>query len=268
MLAHPMIDKRALLLTGLILLAAAGAYSIWIIRPRASMNSRSLTAAPHSADQSSNPASKPITRSLHVDGCNEDFIVKPGELVEPRVVPGSPLDKFESLYGKPAPTPKNHAHQDSNPRPNINTWDQGAFSIAEGQSEEGDFVHVSLHQGHVVETLDGIELGIDSFGTIFRKMRDRKIEVHERLLNAEGKWTLILSLYSSCSHRFRSQYTRTFESTPEIEFFLHRRAPGIPANTQTPLRSDIFMNKVVSEYTIIPSNGHDDSPLGVPADHD
>jgi hypothetical protein len=258
-----MIDRRALLITGVLVLLAAAAYTLWIVRPRASMASRSLTAAPRTTRQSSDRVTTAVTRSLHVDGCHDDFIVRPGELIEPNIVPGSSIEQFRSVYG-PEAVPKGKIKPG---QPGIHTWSREAFSIAEGQSEEGDFVHVSLNPGHVVETLDGVELGLDSFGAIFRKMSDRKVEVHERLLNAEGKWTLIVSLYSSCGRHYRSEYTRTFDSTPEIEHFLNRRVPG-PHGELGPLRSDVFMNKVVSEYTMVPSNGQNDSSLGVPSEHD
>jgi len=60
-----MLDFRAWIIAGLILLSAAGAYVIWITRPRAVYHARSLSASGHHADS----PSKPATTSLHVEGC-------------------------------------------------------------------------------------------------------------------------------------------------------------------------------------------------------
>jgi len=257
-----MLDFRAWIIAGVILLTAAGAYVIWITRPRAVITGRSLTASGHPA----NTPSATATKSLHVEGCNEDFIVKPGELVEPKVVPGAPLEQFQGIYGKDA----------IRVGPGTLSAEQNAFTLTEtlpAQQSPAGAIHVSLHQGHVLETLDGIELGIDSFGAIFRKMQDRKIEVHERIQNTSEGWTLIVSLYSSCGRKFRSEYSRTLPHSPEIDKlvkFVATRPPSpnsSPSANPAPWRSDVFMNKIVSEYTMLPSNGHDDSPEGSTAEH-
>lgn len=248
-----MLDYRAWMIAGAILLTAAGAYVIWITRPRAVLPSRSLSASGHNPNQ-------PITSSLHVEGCNEDFIVKPGELVEPRVVPGASLDQFRSVYGKES------KREDKG----IRTWDQEAFSLANGDfgaEKPGNFVQLSLNRGHVVETLDGVELGIDSFGTIFRKMRDKKVEVHERIDGGEGNWTLIVSFYSACGHKFRSEYSRMLPGSPDLDKFILPQAATVKGQTM-PWRSDVFMNKVVYDYTLVPSNGTDESIAGSPSEHD
>lgn len=249
-----MLDFRAWIIAGVILLTAAGAYVIWITRPRAVITGRSLSASP----SPSNAPAKPVTTSLHVEGCREDFITQPGELVEPRVVPGASLEQFRSVYGEEAPRKQ----------PGANIWEQNAFTLTEGTSESAQpQVHLSLHQGHVVETLDGVELGIDSFGTIFRKMRDKKVEVHERLDHSDGNWTLIVSLYSACGRKFRSEYTRTLPADPETDRLITRLSPPSPTGQPAPWRSDIFMNKVVSEYTLAPSNGQDEASKGSPSEH-
>jgi len=255
-----MLDFRAWIIAGVILLTAAGAYVIWIARPRAVITGRSLTTSNHPA----NTPSATTTRSLHVAGCYEDFIVKPGELVEPRVVPGAPLDQFRSVYG-----------QDTlHIGPGILSSEQNAFTLTESlptPQSPTSAIHVSLHQGHVLETLDGIELGIDSFGAIFRKMRDKKVEIHERIDGGEGNWTLIVSIYSACGRKYRSEYSRTIPGGPEIDKLIlpHQKNPdGSVISTSGPLRSDVFMNKIVSEYTLLPSGGHDESPQGQPAEHD
>ena len=256
----PMLDYRAWIAAGLLLIVASGAYVIWITRPRVKYDARSLSAAGQSAKQ----ASPIATRSLHVEGCDRDFIVQPGELVEPRAVPGAPASAFREIYGKESARDK----QDL-------IWKPPAFSLTDGENDaQNPFVHVSLNTGHVVETLDGIELGIDSFGAIYRKARDRKIELHERIESDAANWSLTVSFFSSCGRKFRSEYTRSLPRGPEIDRQIAARPIGNSANgsgqqnNSALLRSDVFMNKIVGEFTLMPSNGRDDSAHGSPSEHD
>jgi hypothetical protein len=115
-----------------------------------------------------------------------------------------------------------------------------------------------------------MELGIDSFGVILRKLRDRQIEVHERIAQADGGWTLTVSFYSSCGKKFRSEYTRTIPKSDEVDRLIAPRSAATGSNgsplTSLP-RSDVFMNKVVTDYSLVPSNGTDDSGIGQPSEH-
>jgi hypothetical protein len=253
-----MAEHRAQLISWIVaavlVLLALGAYVVWTTRPRAQYSARSLTAAP----------SKAVTKSLHVEGCDRDFIVQPGELVEPRAVPGAPVGAFRDIYGKEAARDR----QDL-------IWKPPAFTLTDGENDaQNPFVHVSLNTGHVVETLDGIELGIDSFGAIYRKARDRKIELHERIESDATNWTLTVSFFSSCGRKFRSEYTRSLPRGPEIDRQIAARPTGNSSNGSGSqsgpalLRSDVFMNKIVGEYTLTPSNGRDDSAHGSSSEHD
>jgi hypothetical protein len=250
-----MLDFRAWIIAGLILLSAAGAYVIWITRPRAVYTARSLSASGRPA----NSPSQPVTKSLHVEGCQEDFIVSPGELIEPTVVPGAPLEQFRNTYGT----------ETKRQAPGVWQWKQEAFWLTDGDfgpQNPSDFVQISMNTNHVVETLDGIELGLDSFGTIFRKMQDKKVEIHERIVRSEGKWTFIVTMYSACGHKFRSEYTRSIPSDSQVD---RQIAPITGANGQTGLwRSDVFMNKVVYDYAMKPSGGTNNSNEGSPSEHD
>jgi hypothetical protein len=242
------------IVAAVIALSALGAYVVWTTRPRAQYSARSLTAAP----------AKAVTKSLHVEGCDKDFIVQPGELVEPRAIPGAPVEQFRDIYGKEA----------ARDRLDL-IWKPPAFTITEGENgPQNPFVHLWLNTGHVVETLDGIELGIDSFGAIYRKARDRKIELHERIESDAANWTLTVSFYSSCGRKFRSEYMRSLPRGPEIDGQIAARPSGNsqnragPQNGPGPLRSDIFMNKIVGEFTLAPSKGSDDSAHGSPSEHE
>src|ERR1035438_4322165 len=98
-----MLDKRAWIFAGILVLLAAGSYGVWLRRTRAVYSARSLSAA----RQPANTVSQ--RKSLHVEGCKGDFIVSPGELVEPRVVPGASADQFRALYGEESSRTKDGA---------------------------------------------------------------------------------------------------------------------------------------------------------------
>lgn len=262
-----MLDYRAWIAAAVLLIAAAGGYLVYLHRTRAEYAARSLSAAGQPANESANqPAGAPPqknaanqTRTLHVDGCNKDFLVKVGELVEPRVVPGAPLTEFQSIYGR----------EFKRNGSGIASWDEGAFTLTEAAVEAkqpSSLVHVSMHQGHVVETLDGIELGIDSFGALFRKLRDMKLDAHERIESSPEGWTLIVSFYSACGQRYRSEYSRTLAASPEIDQLITRRVAN-PDGSQGQFRSDVFMNKIITDYVLTPSNGHDEPTDGSAAEH-
>jgi hypothetical protein len=258
-----MLDYRAWVLAGAILLLAAGAYIFYVVRPRAEYQARSLSAAHHSPKPS-----EPVTKNLHVDGCYEDFIVKPGQVVEPRAVPGASPDAFRAIYGK-------ETKPDKNARSGALHWDENAFILTDGYfgaQSPANYVQIEMYQGHVAETFDGVELGVDSFGTIFHKLRDRQVEVHQRIDRGPNGWVFIVSFYSSCGRKFRSEYRRTIPFDPETdrEILPRPSAPGAPAGTppSTLLRSDIFMNKVSYDFVIQPSGGSNDSTEGQPAEHD
>ena len=250
-----MLDRRAWIVACLIVLLGAGAYVLWITRARAKYEARSLSAAQRPAGLNPNIG----TRTLHVEGCAKDFIVKTGELVEPRAIPGAPLERFRSIYGKET---KRRGSQSF-------TWTPDAFSLTEsdfGSENLGNRVFISVNQGHVVQTLDDVELGLDSMGTLFRKMRDRKIEVHERIDGTEGNWMLTVSFFSSCSRKYRSEYSVVLSGTPQVEDSIKSQGSG-PQAAGMPLNSDVFLNKVIYSYSLAPSGGKDESTEGNPSEH-
>lgn len=239
-----MLDYRAWIAAALLLLAGAGAYVYWLYRPKATYTARSLTA-PHNN-----------IKSLHVEGCQEDFIASPGELIEPLVVPGAPLDQFNKVYGEPAEHAINGSY----------IWKDEAFELT-STPPPAAAIHISVNGRHVVESLDGVELGLDSFGRIFSKMQDKKVEIHERLLRDDKNWTLIVTLYSACGRKYRSEYIRSLPRDPETDREITHLAPS-PGLDPNVLRSDVFMNKVAYDYAMVPSNGTDQSATGQPSEHD
>jgi len=258
-----MLDRRAWIIASLIVILTAAAYVIWIARPRAQYNARSLSASGHPASQSDKSGQpQPVIKSLHVDGCKEDFIVSPGEIVEPRVVPGASLEQFRSVYGQEKPDKKN---------PDALVWKTDEFELFANKNatgEPGSLLQMSLNSGHIVETLDGIELGLDSFGTVFRKMQDKKVEIHQRIRRDGDHWILTVTIFSSCGRKFRSEYFRSLASDPETDALINRRETG-PDGKPGLLRSDIFMNKVVYDYIMELSDGKDDdAAAGEPSERD
>jgi len=245
-----MLDRRAWIISGLIILLAAGAYLLWLYRPKATYNARSLSASGRPLDSSS----KPVTQSLHVEGCREDFIVSPGELIEPRIVPDAPLAQWNSIYGKPASRQKDGSY----------IWNLEQFSLA-GAGASTDPLRISVKGQHIIETLDGIELGLDSFSRIFSKMQDKKVEIHERILKDDKNWTLVVTLDSACARKYRSEYTRTLPRDPETDRKISQLA-SVPSSGM--LRSDVFMNKVVYDYALVLSNGNNQSSVGQPSEHE
>lgn len=263
------VDFRAWILAGVILLLAGGGYFIWFTRPRAGYTGRSLSASGKTTGKTS--SAQPATKSLHIEGCKEDFIINPGEIVEPRLAPGTPLEQFRELYGKEMTGKELAAKQFADHDPRSFHWATEAFELGvtePGPNQPNAAIQMSLNSGHIIESLDGIELGLDSFGTILRKMRDRKVEIHERIRHADGHWIYTLTLYSSCGHKFRSAYSRSLPDDPEASLLINRRVTG--SNGQGGLlRSDIFMNKVVYDYSIETANGSDYDPAaGEPSEHD
>jgi hypothetical protein len=225
-------DRKAIIaavaVVGLVLTGAIG----WEARTRTTAASRSLTAAPPRPAA----AAQPQVHSLHVEGCKEDFLVQVGELVEPRVTPGASLPQFRQVYG---PETRREKAQ--------TLWVSYPFTLTEIPGTE-PAVHLAVNTGHVVETLDGIELGIDSFATIRHKMRDKKVEIDEAVTGDGQHWTLTTTLSSACGRRFLSQYSRTLEATDEVNRAV-AAVPG-PDGKPGPLRPDVFLNKVVYEYTL------------------
>jgi hypothetical protein len=239
-----MVDYRAWIAAALVLLAVAGGYVYWLYRPKATYDARSLTA-PHSN-----------TKSLHVQGCQEDFIASPGELIEPLAVPGASVDQLRAAYGDPTGRAKDGSL----------TWKQEAFLLT-STPPPAEAIRISVNGRHVVETLDGVELGLDSFGRIFSKMQDKKVEIHERLLKDDKNWTLIVSLYSACGRKFRSEYIRSLPRDAETDRQITALPPSANLDPNV-LRSDVFMNKVAYDYIMVPSNGKNEVPEGQPSEHE
>lgn len=268
-----MTSFRALIFAVLVALASVAGYIVWANLQHAPVKSKELVIV-----GSANKPDPHAKKQLHVSGCVDDFTVAVGELVEPRVVPGSTLDQFRVLYGK----------ETKLTRDGIATWVTDPYTLTEesifpsktSALKPQGYVSLTVNQGHVVQTLDGIELGIDTFAALFRKLRDRKIEGHESLERLDGNWVYTASFYSSCGRKYRGEYIRILPESPEInaKIIAQVPVPNGPAN-QTPSsstnvnaatqwKSDVFMSKVISDYRLVVSNGRDSSDKGQLVSHE
>ncbi len=225
---------RALLISVALLAAALGGYLYWLHRARAYMHVRSLTAA------SARHAAIARTRILHVSGCERDFLVKVGELVEPEITPSLLPDTLQlatQLYGRPA--------QRRHPRALI--WTRDAFTLTEiFPRTSAPELQLDLHTGHVVQTLDGVELGVDSFNAIRARMRDHNLPVADSLTHEDHSWTYRLTIPSSCGGAWTSVYSRTLPETADLDALIF---PPVSSPDHSP-RPAAFLNKLTTEYTL------------------
>ena len=230
---------RALGIAVLLIAAVFGGYLYWLHRTRARYNARSLSAAPTRRD--ARRGNQPQTRTLHVPGCAKDFTVNVGELVQPQITPAlsrAALDQAKAIYGKPTQSLNNGTL----------VWQQNAFTLIEAHPGKPDSsLHLTMQIGHVVQTLDDIELGIDSFNAILIKMRDRNLPVEQKLTHGNDSWTFTITVPSGCGPAWQSQYARTLPETPELD---RETAPRITNGVLGQPQPNAFLNKLATEYTL------------------
>jgi hypothetical protein len=230
---------RALLIALAVFAAALCGYLYWLHRSRAYIHVRSLTAAP------AHRAVQPETRILRVEGCDRTFLVKVGELVEPQFAPSATPDALTRATGIYGP-PVRHRH------PSALVWAQDAFTLTEPLTgAAAGSLKLTLNTGHVVQTLDDVELGIDSFNAIRAKMRDRNLAVSDQLIHGQHSWTYRLTIPSSCGAKWQSTYSRTLPETPDLDAQIYP-----PAHSPDPSpRAAAFFNKLATEYSLERAHG-------------
>lgn len=137
--------------------------------------------------------SQPVP-SAHIEGCAEYIQPSSGEKLEPRVLPGASIEAIRSIYGKES------KREEYDYVWNTSDYSLSAYLGPGGASSNG--INLNAIQGHVISTPDGIELGKDTFATLLQKMKDRGIDVSERMGDAAGIWVLTISFLSVCSQNF------------------------------------------------------------------
>lgn len=213
-------------------------------------------------DTLSNPISqteerKPVTATPRNNsdspGCDANSHIELGKQIEPRATPDQPVSAFRKVYGKES------KRNEFGPL----TWNFPGYSITDGyfnKSKASDFVSISVRPSHTLSTVDGVELGVDTFATVLKKLRAKGIEVEESMDGPEGNWMLYVSFSSPCSRNFRGDYSWFMAGSPKTDRQIIPEMKGSVYQSPT-WRSDVFLNKVVYDYTLSRSNGND-IPVG------
>ena len=227
-------SKQAWIVTAVILIVCAAAGWFAWSRP----NQRTAAIPPSGTNASSATPEQVVqsqpTQAVRIEGCAAYIQPPPGEKLEPIVLPGVSIENLRKVYGR-----------ESRHTTDINEWEWHTedFNLQGwGYSKENKIRSIGLDAtpGHLIATPDGIELGKDTFATILQKMKDRGISVSEKMEGAEGTWILFVSFPSVCNPDDWSEYSWYLGGTPKVD-----DAVG----SSVPFHSNIFLNKVVENYS-------------------
>jgi len=190
---------------------------------------------------------------VQIRGCATYIEPPSGALVEPRVLTGASIEDLRQAYGK-----------ESNYNSEIREWEWKFedFDLQGWANSKGDrarAIGINTKPGHIVATPDGIELGKDTFANLLQKMKDRGVTVSEKMEGADGTWILFASFPSVCNPENWSEYSWYMKGTPAIEDAI---------GDSIPFRSNIFLNKVVSNYSTGVGKESDGDVEGQPATHE
>jgi len=97
-------SPKAWVVTSVVLLMACSAigWFIWSGSPRHSAALPSQNAMVAAASSAQSDKAAPASR-VHIEGC-AGYVQPPyGEMLEPRVLPGAPIEEFRQTYGKETP---------------------------------------------------------------------------------------------------------------------------------------------------------------------
>lgn len=171
--------------------------------------------------------------------------------MEPRVLPGVSIEAIRKVYG-PESEKKDYGY----------IWNMDDYSLNDfdyGNGKGTGSILLSVKTGHLIATPDGIELGKDTFATFLQKMKDRGIEVDERLADEDMIWVLHVSFPATCGSKFRSEYAWFMDDNSATD-----KAIG----EDTPLHSSIFLDKIVYSYGLDNADIHSEELEGQPATHE
>jgi len=189
-------------------------------------------------------------RSVHVNGCDADIQVPAGDSVEPRVVPGYGWAGAEAIYGS-----------DFRKESLARSWKKDTYTITIDDYNNGTTGPLTIEavEGRTVETIDGISLGHDTFGSLVQILSQHGIVFRERLHDADGMWLLSVSFQSACGRGFVSEYDWTLTGNDLVN-----RSIGEGSR----LNSRIFLKEIASRYSLAPEAGYYDKLGGIPSTHD
>lgn len=181
--------------------------------------------------------------------CDANSHIEQGKQIEPRATQDQPVSKFREIYGK----------ESKRDRLGPLTWNLRGYSLTDGyfnSSKLSEFVSITVKPGNALKTIDGIELGVDTFATVLKKLQARGIEVHESMDGPEGNWMLFVSFYSPCNRKFRAEYSWIIPGGPNVD---RQIIPDLKGSASQPViwRSDIFLDRVAYNYSLQMSHGSD-----------
>jgi hypothetical protein len=200
-----------------------------------------ITQASKPSNQS--PTLSPAAKTLHIEGCDTDFPVKPGEQIEPQVVPGVTVEKIRSIYGK----------ESKKDELGVLTWNLDGYSLSDDLSKthvEQGTVSLFPNHGQILTTTDGIELGKDTFATLLQKTKARGIPIHESMDGPEGSWMLLVWFPSMCNSKFRSVYTWIIRGSQTVD---EQILPAVK-DGGAPWRSNVFLDEKVQYFSMEPAH--------------
>lgn len=245
-----MTKQAGIVIVILVLACAAGGVAVWM----KSQNQTSLpvvTNTTHTSIAAPKPASlSQSAPSIHIEGC-QAYIQPPlGEKMEPRLMPGASIDDFRRIYG-------HESKHDGNDW----QWDKDDFYLYDFDYAKGaksGSILLESNSGHFLATPDGIVLGRDTYQDLLRKMKDRGVEVTERLADEDMVWVLTVSFPSTCNPNLRSKYVWMTNDTEKTDEEI---------GNDPPFNSKIFLDQVVNSYSIETYTNGDEILDGPQATH-
>lgn len=244
--------NRATGLVSLLIFISVSAPAGWLVGRR--VEGRSVSGGTVSTAALERPRAPESVPALatHIDGCRSYIEPPNGVDVEPKILPGAPIENLRHLYG-----------QESKHDKTINEWEWRTkdFSLHRwglSDQDKARSIGIDVNPGRIVATPDGVELGKDTFAAIVPKMNDRGVAVTEHMEGADGTWILFVSFPSTCDSQYWSEYTWYLDGTPSVE-----KAIG----NVVPFRSDVFLQEVVKHYDVEASNEPEGEVEGQPSVH-
>jgi hypothetical protein len=206
-----------------------------------------VAAASSAQSDKAAPASR-----VHIEGC-AGYVQPPyGEMLEPRVLPGAPIEEFRQTYGKES------KHVEENKEWEWQTEAIDLHGWGDGQEEKARSIGLDVKPGHVIATPDGVELGKDTFASLLQKMKDRGVDVSERMEGADRTWILFASFRSVCNPDDWSEYSWYLDGTSTVD-------EGV--GNSIPFHSTVFLQKVVEHYSTGSGKESEGEIEGQPASH-
>ena len=85
------------------------------------------------------------------------------------------------------------------------------------------------------------------------------MQFHELLHGEDGVWLLSVSFESGCGQRFVSEYDWTVTGSSTVDRSIGAKAP---------MHSTVFLERVTSQYSLVPLAGYYEKLTGIPTTND